>query len=39
MIIEIYDDVTDDIKEGQVFRATKKTDKNETVVTLVSQEE
>jgi len=39
MIIEIYDDYTDDIKEGQLFRVSKKTDKNETVVTLVSQEE
>jgi len=39
MIITIYDDVADDITEGQLFRASVKTDKNETVVTLVSQEE
>jgi len=41
MIIKIYDgdDDADDITEGQLFRASVKTDKNETVVTLVSQEE
>ena len=37
MIIEIYDGDPDDITEGQLFKASVKTDKNRTIVRLVSK--
>jgi len=38
MIIEIYDDECGEITEGQLFKASLRKEKNQTVVVLDSQE-